>query len=69
MAPSKRQTTYAKMMREQAVRDRRARKQEKKAEKKEAAAALRAGIEAPEEGAADDGQPESAAFRLRSGPA
>jgi hypothetical protein len=37
MASSKRQTTMAKMMREQAVRERRARKQEKKDERKQAA--------------------------------
>ena len=39
MAPSKRQTTFAKMAREQAVKERRARKQQKKDEKKQAAAA------------------------------
>ena len=39
MAPSKRQTTFAKMLREQAVKDRRARKQQKKDDKKQAAAA------------------------------
>jgi hypothetical protein len=37
MASSKRQTTMAKMMREQAVREKRARKQEKKDERKQAA--------------------------------
>ena len=39
MAPSKRQTTFAKMAREQAVKERRARKQQKKDDKKQAAAA------------------------------
>jgi hypothetical protein len=39
MAASKRQTTFAKMQREQAVKERRARKQEKRDEKKLAAAA------------------------------
>lgn len=39
MAASKRQTTFAKLQREQAVKERRARKQEKKDEKKQAAAA------------------------------
>ncbi len=38
MAPSKRQTTMAKMAREQAVKERRARKQEKKDDRKLAAA-------------------------------
>ena len=42
MASSKRQTTMAKISREQAVRERRARKQEKKDEKKQAAAELKA---------------------------
>ncbi len=45
MAASKRQTTFAKRAREQALRDRRARKQEKKDEKKQAAADVAAGIE------------------------
>jgi hypothetical protein len=39
MAPSKRQTTMAKLQREQAVREKRARKQERKDEKRQAAAA------------------------------
>jgi hypothetical protein len=39
MASSKRQTTFAKMAREQAVKERRARKQQKKDDKKQAAAA------------------------------
>jgi hypothetical protein len=38
MAPSKRQTTMAKLQREQAVREKRARKQERKDEKRQAAA-------------------------------
>jgi hypothetical protein len=42
---SKRQTTMAKIAREQAVRERRVRKQEKKQDKKDAAAALRAEAE------------------------
>lgn len=37
MAPSKRQTTMAKIAREQAVREKRARKQEKKEDRKAAA--------------------------------
>lgn len=45
MAPSKRQTTHAKMAREQAVRERRARKQQKKDDKKRAAAEETAGVE------------------------
>lgn len=40
MAPSKRQTTMAKLQREQAVREKRARKEERKEEKKQAAAEL-----------------------------
>ncbi len=40
MASSKRQTTMAKMAREQAVKERRARKQQKMDEKKRAAAEL-----------------------------
>jgi hypothetical protein len=39
MAPSKRQTTMAKLQREQAVREKRARKQERKDERRQAAAA------------------------------
>jgi hypothetical protein len=38
LAPSKRQTTMAKLQREQSVREKRARKQERKDEKKQAAA-------------------------------
>lgn len=53
MAPSKRQTTFAKMAREQAVRERRLRKQEKKEAKKQAAADLASGVETP----AADGDP------------
>ncbi len=37
MAASKRQTTFAKMAREQAMREKRVRKQEKKDDKKQAA--------------------------------
>ena len=37
MAASKRQTTFAKMAREQAIREKRVRKQEKKDDKKQAA--------------------------------
>ena len=50
MASSKRQTTFAKMQREQAVKEKRRLKQEKKDEKKLAAAELAAGVEP---GAAD----------------
>ena len=46
MAASKRQTTFAKLAREQAMRERRLRKQEKKDDKKQAAAALAAGVDA-----------------------
>jgi hypothetical protein len=49
MAASKRQTTFAKLAREQAMRERRVRKQEKKDDKKQAAADLAAGIERPVE--------------------
>ena len=49
MAASKRQTTFAKLAREQAMRERRVRKQEKKDDKKQAAAALAAGGPAAEE--------------------
>ena len=57
MASSKRQTTMAKMMREQAVRERRARKQEKKDERKQAALEQSADAEqhpSPTEPADDD---------------
>ena len=56
MASSKRQTTMAKMMREQAVRERRARKQEKKDERKQAALEQNADAEhpAPTEPAEDE---------------
>ena len=52
---SKRQTTMAKMKREQAVRERRVRKQEKKEERKRAAAELKAmaATAVPEAGAAE----------------
>jgi hypothetical protein len=49
MAASKRQTTFAKLAREQAMRERRVRKQEKKEDKKQAAADLAAGIVRPVE--------------------
>ena len=42
MAPTKRQTTFAKIAREQALKEKRARKQEKKDERKQAAAELAA---------------------------
>ena len=55
MAASKRQTTFAKMQREQAVKERRARKQEKRDEKKLAAAAMLPGnVEEPIEAPTDD---------------
>ena len=51
---SKRQTTMAKMKREQSVRERRVRKQEKKDERKRAAAELKAmGLTAPVPGTSD----------------
>jgi hypothetical protein len=50
---SKRQTTMAKMKREQSVRERRVRKQEKKDERKRAAAELKATGTAPEGGTFD----------------
>ena len=43
MAPTKRQTTFAKIAREQALKEKRARKQEKKDERKLAAQAALAG--------------------------
>lgn len=45
MASSKRQTTFAKITREQAVKERRLRKQEKKDSRKQAAADLAAGVD------------------------
>jgi hypothetical protein len=54
---SKRQTTMAKIAREQAVREKRARKQEKKDDKKQAAVAA---LTAEAEGALDvDGEAEA----------
>ncbi|MGH3995122.1 MAG: hypothetical protein ACRDSN_21990 [Pseudonocardiaceae bacterium] len=53
MAGSKRQTTFAKTAREQALKEKRARKQERKDEKK-AAAANRDGGEAGSEDAIDE---------------
>jgi hypothetical protein len=61
MASSKRQTTFAKMQREQAVKERRARKQEKKDEKKQAAADLAAGIERDAPPPDPDGEAPTAA--------
>ena len=53
---SKRQTTMAKMKREQTVRERRVRKQEKKDERKRAAAELKAMGIAPEDYVYIDGE-------------
>jgi hypothetical protein len=62
MASSKRQTTMAKIAREQAVREKRARKAEKKEDKKQAAAeALLAPVGESEDGEApdEDSSPEA----------
>jgi hypothetical protein len=48
LAASKRQTTFAKMAREQAMREKRLRKQEKKEDKKQAAIDAANGVTAPE---------------------
>ena len=48
MAASKRQTTFAKMAREQAMREKRVRKQEKKDDKKQAAIDAANGVVTPE---------------------
>ena len=56
---SKRQMTMAKMMREQAVRERRAKKLEKKQARKRAAAELSSGVAPVEVADAIDGQPAS----------
>ena len=48
MAASKRQTTFAKMAREQAMREKRVRKQEKKDDKKQAAIDAANGVVIPE---------------------
>jgi hypothetical protein len=56
---SKRQTTMAKLAREQAVREKRARKQEKKEDKKQAAIdALTAEVEGSPEGSLEGGGAE-----------
>ena len=57
MAASKRQTTFAKMAREQAMREKRVRKQEKKDDKKQAAIDLANGVIAPEEQPVDEEEP------------
>ncbi len=49
MAASKRQTTFAKMAREQAMREKRVRKQEKKDDKKQAAIDAANGVVTSEE--------------------
>ena len=56
MAKSNRQTTMAKIAREQAVKERRARKQAKKDDKKQAAAAFNAEAESMAEPQAIDGE-------------
>ncbi len=57
---SKRQTTMAKFSREQALRERRARKQEKKDERKNAALVPEGGAEDPTEAPADEGETPAA---------
>ena len=57
LAASKRQTTFAKMAREQAMREKRVRKQEKKDDKKQAAIDLANGVIAPEEQPVDEEEP------------
>jgi hypothetical protein len=54
LAASKRQTTFAKMAREQAMREKRVRKQEKKDDKKQAAIDAANGVVAPETPALDE---------------
>lgn len=54
MAASKRQTTFAKMAREQAMREKRVRKQEKKEDKKQAAIDAANGVVTPEAPAIDE---------------
>ncbi len=71
---SKRQTTMAKMKREQSVRERRVRKQEKKEERKRAAAELKAmggvaPILDPETGLPLEGLAEAPAEATAEGPA
>jgi len=62
LAASKRQTTFAKMAREQAMREKRVRKQEKKDEKKQAAIDLANGVITPEPLAS--GEEDSSASQL-----
>ena len=57
MAASKRQTTHAKMAREQKMRERRLLKQEKKDDKKQAAIDLANGVIAPVEQPVDEEEP------------
>ena len=57
MAASKRQTTFAKMAREQAMREKRVRKQEKKDDKKQAAIDAANGI-TPEMRPVDEETPD-----------
>ncbi len=57
MAASKRQTTFAKMAREQAMREKRVRKQEKKDDKKQAAIDAANGETTPAPPAIDDETP------------
>jgi hypothetical protein len=54
LAASKRQTTFAKMAREQAMREKRVRKQEKKDDKKQAAIDAANGVVRPETPAVDE---------------
>jgi hypothetical protein len=54
LAASKRQTTFAKMAREQAMREKRVRKQEKKDDKKQAAIDAANGVVRPETPAIDE---------------
>jgi len=57
LAASKRQTTFAKMAREQAMREKRVRKQEKKDDKKQAAIDAANGVVAPEAEPVDEDEP------------
>jgi hypothetical protein len=57
LAASKRQTTFAKMAREQAMREKRVRKQEKKDDKKQAAIDLANGVITPAEQPVDEEEP------------
>lgn len=60
MAASKRQTTHAKLAREQKIREKRALKQEKKDERKWAAANPEAAAEAQARAAAEEAEPAPA---------